>query len=194
MAIADKLVLQRQHHLKWRWLDWLELGLMIVCGVLCFGFSLSVTCDIVTRTIGHPWLWLQEVTSTLFIYAIFIGAAVATRRNDHLYLTAISEALHGTPRLIVEILIRLVVLGVAFCLIWFGYINYLRGFGSFRLPSGTPIASLYAVIPLSGILVALFTIEQLVNGIRNGFDHPEPPEDDFAIPPVDVGAQRGARP
>jgi TRAP-type C4-dicarboxylate transport system permease small subunit len=194
MTIADKLVLQRQHHLKWRWLDWLELVLMMVCGVLCFGFSLSVMSDIVTRTIGHPWLWLQEVTSTLFIYAIFVGAAVATRRNDHLYLTAISEALHGTPRLIVEILVRLVVLGVAFCLIWFGYINYLRGFGSFRLPSGTPIASLYAVIPLSGILVALFTIEQLANGIRNGFDHPEPPDDDLAIPPIDTALQNRALP
>jgi TRAP-type C4-dicarboxylate transport system permease small subunit len=194
MTIADKLVLQRQHHLKWRSFDRLELILMILCGVLCFGFSLSVTADIVTRTIGYPWLWLQEVTSTLFIYAIFIGAAVATRRNDHLYLTAISEALHGTPRLIVEIIIRIVVLGVAFCLIWFGYINYLRGFGSFRLPSGTPIASLYAAIPLAGVLIALFTIEQLVNGIAKGFDHPEPPEEDFPIPPVDTGGQRRARP
>jgi TRAP-type C4-dicarboxylate transport system permease small subunit len=194
MTIADKLVLQRQHHLKWRSLDRLELGLMIVCGVLCFGFSLSVMCDIVTRTIGHPWLWLQEVTSTLFIYAIFIGASVATRRNDHLYLTAVSEALHGTPRLIVEIVIRIVVLGVAFCLIWFGYINFLRGFGSFRLPSGTPIASLYAVIPISGLLIALFTIEQLVNGIRNGFDHPEPPDEELPIPPIDGRLETGARP
>jgi TRAP-type C4-dicarboxylate transport system permease small subunit len=194
MTIADKLVLQRQHHLKWRSFDRLELVLMMLCGLLCFGFSLSVMFDIVTRTIGHPWLWLQEVTSTLFIYAIFIGAAVATRRNDHLYLTAISEALHGTPRLIVEVIIRLVVLGVAFCLIWFGYINYLRGFGSFRLPSGTPIASLYAAIPLSGVLIALFTIEQLVNGITKGFDHPEPPDDDLAIPPVDTNTQMRARP
>src|ERR1043166_9900712 len=127
---AEKLVLQRQRHLKWRALDWLELALMIICGALCFGFSLTVTADIVTRSIGRPWLWLQEATSTLFIYAIFIGAAVATRRNDHLYLPAISEAMHGTPRLIVEILIRLAVLGVAFCLIWYGYINYIRGFGS----------------------------------------------------------------
>jgi len=189
MTIADKLVLQRQHHLKWRSLDKLELFLMVLCGMLCFGFSLSVTFDIITRTTGHPWLWLQEVTSTLFVYAIFIGTAVATRRNDHLYLTAISEALHGTPRLIVEIIIRIVVLGVAFCLIWFGYINYLRGFGSFRLPSGTPIASLYAAIPLSGVLIGLFTIEQLVNGIRNGFDHPEPPEEELAIPPVEAGFQ-----
>src|SRR6478672_1028759 len=188
MTIADKLVLQRQRHLKWRSFDKLELILMIICGILCFGFSLSVTADIVTRTIGRPWLWLQEVTSTLFVYAIFIGAAVATRRNDHLYLTAISEALHGTPRLIVEIIIRVAVLGVAFVLIWFGYLNYLRGFGSFRLPSGTPIASLYAAIPLSGALIALFTIEQLVNGCRHGFDHPEPPEETVSGTPFGLSA------
>jgi TRAP-type C4-dicarboxylate transport system permease small subunit len=194
MALAEKLVLQRQRHLKWQAFDKLELILMIICGLLCFGFSLSVTADIVTRTIGHPWLWLQEVTSTLFIYAIFVGAAAATRRNDHLYLTAVSEAMHGTPRLIVEILIRIAVLGVASCLIWFGYINYLRGFGSFRLPSGTPIASLYAAIPLAGVLIALFTVEQLVNGIRNGFDHPEPPEIDRDIPPVETSPETRARP
>ncbi|GLR86614.1 TRAP transporter small permease [Bradyrhizobium iriomotense] len=193
MAIADKLVLTRQRHLKWGALDWLELALMMLCGVLCFGFSLSVTADIVTRTIGHPWLWLQEVTSTLFIYAIFIGTAVATRRNDHLYLTAISEAMQGTPRLIVEIVIRIVVLGVAACLIWYGYLNYLRGFGSFRLPSGTPIASLYAIIPVSGVLIGLFTIEQLVNGMRNGFDHPEP-LDESAAPIPDANTQTRVQP
>src|SRR5207245_350622 len=109
MAITDNLVLQRQRHLKWRAVDWLELAL---------------------------------------------------------------------------------ILGVAFCLIWYGYINYLRGFGSFRLPSGTPIASLYAIIPLSGVLIALFTVEQLVNGLRNGFDHPEPPEDDGRVPIVE-GSREG---
>jgi len=96
MSITEKLVLQRQRHLKWRALDGVELALMILCGLLLFGFSSTVMFDIVTRTIGHPWLWLQEVTSTFFIYAIFIGAAVATRRNDHLYLTAVAESLHGT--------------------------------------------------------------------------------------------------
>src|SRR5204863_276990 len=134
-----------------------------------------------TRTSGHPWLWLQEVTQTFFIYGIFIGTAVATRRNDHLYLTVVSEALHGVPRLIAEIMIRVVVLGVALCLVYFGYENFLRGFSSFRMPSLTPIASLYAAIPISGALIALFTVEQLVNGWRNGFDRPPEP---FDIPEV----------
>lgn len=191
MSLADKLVLSRQRHLKWRAFDALEIALMMLCGLLLFGFCSTVVFDIVTRTIGHPWLWLQEVTSTFFIYAIFVGAAVATRRNDHLYLTALSEALHGTPRLLVEILIRIVVLGVAACLIYFGYINFLRGFYSFRMPSLTPIASLYAAIPLSGFLIVLFTVEQLVNGIRNGFDHPEPLEEPDHITPIETVAPKG---
>src|SRR5439155_9243769 len=178
-----KLVLQRQRHLKWRMLDAIELALMMLCGALCFGFSISVAADVVTRTVGHPWLWLQEVTQTLFIYAIFVGAAVATRRNDHLYLTAVADALHGVPRLVAEVVIRLVVLCVACCLVYFGYLNFLRGFSSFRMPSMTPIASLYAAIPMAGALIALFTIEQLINGWRNGFDHPEAPDEPAAVTP-----------
>ena len=176
MRAADKLVLQRQRHLKWRALDMLELALMVLCGFTLAAFSLSVVCDIVTRTIGAPWLWLQEVTSTFFVYGIFIGAAVATRRNDHLYLAAVGDSLTGRPRLAIEIGIRLVVIGVGLFLTAYGYVNFLRGFSSFRMPSMTPIASLYAAIPICGALVALFTIEQLINGLKNGFAREEPVE------------------
>jgi len=181
---SGRLVLQRQRHLKWRALDGLERVLMVLCGVTLAGFSLSVCADIVTRIAGRPWLWLQEVTSTLFIYGIFIGFAVATRRNDHLYLTAVAESLHGASRRLAELLIRAIVLAVALCMVYFGYRTFLRGFGSFRLPSNTPIASLYAAIPLSGALIALFTVEQIVNGWRNGFEHADP-EPDEAVPAFD---------
>jgi TRAP-type C4-dicarboxylate transport system permease small subunit len=142
-------------------------------------------CDIVTREIGHPWLWLQEVTSTFFVYGIFIGAAVATRRNDHLYLAAVSDSLHGRPRLVMEVAIRLVVIMVGLFLTGFGYVNFLRGFASFRMPSMTPIASLYAAIPISGALIALFALEQLVNGWKNGFETPPEenmPEEGAGVP------------
>jgi TRAP-type C4-dicarboxylate transport system permease small subunit len=182
------LLLKRQRHLKWPALDGLEMVLMMLCGLLLFGFCSTVICDIVTREIGRPWLWLQEVTSTFFIYAIFVGTAVATRRNDHLYLTAIAESLHGTPRVVVEITTRLVVLAVALCFIYFGYLNFLRGFTSYRMPSMTPIASLYVAIPICGLLVALFAIEQIINGLRNGFDHDEPPDEPVHVTPIDTVA------
>ena len=152
---------------------------MLLCGFTLFAFSLSVVCDIVTREIGRPWLWLQEVTSTFFIYGIFIGAAVATRRNDHLFLAAVGESLTGRPRQIIETAIRLVVIAVGLFMTWFGYVNFVRGFGSFRMPSMTPIASLYAAIPVAGALIALFTVEQLVNGWRHGFESAEPAHEEI---------------
>src|ERR1700680_2692476 len=87
------LVLERDRHLKWRALDPVEHILMILCGVTLAGFSTTVFFDVVTRTLGHPWLWLQEVTMTFFVYGVFIGAAAATRRNDHLCLSALIEAM-----------------------------------------------------------------------------------------------------
>src|SRR6516165_2649994 len=191
MTVAERLVLKRQRHLKWRALDSLETVLMVLCGLLLLGFCSTVIFDIITREIGRPWLWL---TSTFFIYAIFTGTAVATRRNDHLYLTAIADTLVGTARTIVEIATRVVVLGVAICFIYFGWLNFLRGFSSFRMPSMTPIASLYAAIPICGVLVALFTVEQLVNGLRNGFAHDDPPEPPPHVAPIEgIASAPGGR-
>ena len=181
MRRPSRLVLETQRHLKWRALDVLEAVTMVLCGVCLAGFSTSVFFDVVTRTLGAPWLWLQEVTSTFFVYGIFIGAAAATRRNDHLYLSAITETMRGMTRLAAETFNRLVVLAVAFCMVWFGWINFLQGFGSFRMPSMTPIASLYAAIPISGVLIALFTLEQIINGWRHGFESAEPAHEEIHV-------------
>src|SRR5258708_20510829 len=98
MSGGHSLVLESQRHLKWRRLDALEQGLMILCGVALAGFTTTVFFDVVTRILGHPWLWLQEVTTTFFVYGVFIGTAVATRRNDHPYLSPLTEAMRGrTP-------------------------------------------------------------------------------------------------
>ena len=172
MPRFDSLVIQDQRHLKWRALDPVEQGLMILCGICIATFSFLVFADVITRAIGRPWLWVQEVTMTFFICGIFIGVAAATRRNDHLYHAVLAESMSGGARLFFEIFNRLCVLGVALAMIYYGYLNYLDGFKSLRMPSMTPIATLYAAIPISGLFVALFTIEQMVNGFKHGFADP----------------------
>src|SRR5262249_62131999 len=126
------------------------------------GFCLLVLGDIITRAIGRPWLWVQEATMTFFIYGIFSGVAAATRRNDHLYLAVLAESLSGNRRLFFEIFNRLVVLAVAFCMIYFGYLNFLDGFKSLRMPSMTPLASLYPALPLSGAFASLSPMQHIV--------------------------------
>jgi TRAP-type C4-dicarboxylate transport system permease small subunit len=176
------LVLDRHRHLKWKALDPLEALLMALCGVSIAGFTLSVLCDVVTRTIGHPWLWLQQVTTGCFAYGVFIGMAAATRRLDHLFLSEITKRLPARVRTAVEVFDRLVVLGVALAMVWFGYLNFLLDLGSFRMPSMIPLGTYTIVVPVSGALIALFSVEQAVNGWRHGFAGPEDRDDEPLMP------------
>src|SRR5579863_7945027 len=170
--MIGSIVLATDRHLKWRAFDPIERVLMLLCGVCLTGFTLSTLIDVVTRELGHPLLSLQEVTSAFFIYGIFIGSAVATRRNDHLFLSAITERMHGVTRLVVEVFNRLVVLCVGLAMVVYGWQNFQTGFRSFRMPSMLPIAYLYIAIPICGAFVALFAFEQIANGWRNGFAAP----------------------
>jgi TRAP-type transport system small permease protein len=167
------LVLNRHRHLKWPALDWLEQILMVLCGLLIFGFTASVFLDVATRTLGRPWLWLQLVTTGFFAWGIFIGMAVAVRRNDHLYLVEITKGMSGSKRTFMETFNRLAVFGVALAMIVFGWKNAVHDMGSLRMPSLLPMTVYTASVPVSGALIALFCIEQIVNGWKNGFEGPE---------------------
>src|SRR5213593_4411364 len=115
---------------------------MVLCGVCIGSFTLCVFLDVVTRTIGHPWLWLQQATTAFFAWGVFIGIAVAIRRHDHIYLAEITKRMTGNKRWAIETFDR-------------------------------------RVVPISGILVMLFCVEQIINGWQKGF---EGPEDDEFLP------------
>ena len=173
------LILQRHRHLKWKAFDRLEALLMILCGVCIAMFTLAVLCDVVTRSLGVPWLWLQQVTTAFFAWGVFVGMAAATRRNDHFYLTEITKRMTGVPRSLIETANRLIVLAVALALIWFGWKNAVLDLGSYRMPSLIPLTVYTGIVPAAGVLIALFTVEQLVNGWRNGFEGPE--DQDYVV-------------
>src|SRR5262245_32919925 len=173
------LVIPRHRHLKWRALDPLEHLLMILCGISIAGFTLSVFCDVVTRELGRPWLWLQLVTTGFFAWGVFIGMATATRRIDHLNLVEITKRMRGPKRSVIEIVNRLIILMVGLAMLVFGAQNCINDLGSFRAPSLIPLATYTASVPIAGALIVLFAVEQIVNGWRHGFEGPED-ADDFA--------------
>jgi TRAP-type C4-dicarboxylate transport system permease small subunit len=174
--VFQSLVIGRHSHLKWRALDPLEGLLMALCGLSIAGFTLSVFCDVVTREIGQPWLWLQLVTTGFFAWGVFIGMALAARRNDHMYLTELVHTMSERNRTVIEVFSRVVVFCVALCLVVFGWQNFRLDMGSYRMPSLIPLGYYTVVVPVAGVLIALFQVEQIVNGLKHGFiGHEEPP-------------------
>jgi TRAP-type C4-dicarboxylate transport system permease small subunit len=134
---------------------------------------------------------LQQLTTAFFAWGVFLGMAAATRRNDHFYLTEITKRMTGAPRSAIEITNRVITLIVSLILIWFGWKNALLDLGSYRMPSLIPLTFYTGIVPFAGVLIALFTVEQLVNGWRKGFEHPEEPVAEPVIEPLDIPAPRG---
>jgi TRAP-type C4-dicarboxylate transport system permease small subunit len=83
----------------------------------------------------------------------------------------------GAPRTAIEIANRLIVLVVAVLLVWCGTQNALLDLGSYRMPSLVPLAVYTTIVPIAGVLIFLFTLEQLICGWKNGFEGPEDRDD-----------------
>src|SRR5262245_64064714 len=94
---------------------------MVLCGVCLGSFTLCVFLDVVTRTIGHPWLWLQQATTGFVSWGVFIGIAAAIRRHDHVYVAEITKRMTGNKRRAIETFKRVVVVVVVGSLVGFGY-------------------------------------------------------------------------
>ena len=152
---------------------------MMFCGISIAGFTLSVFCDVVTRELGAPWLWLQLVTTGFFAWGVFIGMATATRRIDHLNLVEITKRMSGPRRTFMEVFNRSIILLVGLAMLVFGLQNFLNDMGSYRAPSLIPLSTYTASVPIAGALIVLFSLEQIINGWRHGFEGPED-ADDFA--------------
>lgn len=164
-----KFISDGERHLKSRFLDPAEYGLMVASGVLLLTFTLTVFLDVVTRAIGAPLLWLQEVTLLAFIWGIFLGAAVALRRNEHFYLTSVASSMSGTRRVVIETFNGLVMLAITGTITYFGWGIFQQGFGNEFPVTGMPLAAITGALPVFGIFTVVFALERLVKGWQNGF-------------------------
>jgi TRAP-type transport system small permease protein len=70
---------------------------------------------------------------------------------------------------------------VALTMLVFGVQNFMNDLGSFRAPSLIPLATYTASVPVAGALIVMFCVEQLVNGLINGFEGPEDADDFVGI-------------
>ena len=89
----------------------------------------------------------------------------------------------GTAAAVLGFVVMLLLIGarmpVGLSMLVFGIQNFLHDMGSYRAPSLIPLSTYTASVPIAGALIVLFSLEQIINGWRHGFEGPED-ADDFA--------------
>ena len=137
--------------------------LLVMMVVLCADVFLGVFSRYV---IGRTFTWYDEIARLLFVWIVFLGAAVGVRRTAHFRLHLMIDRLGPTGRRLAHAVGVLVLIGFGLVLIQQGW--KLVELGQFQR---TPVMGLskqwiYASVPTGGILIILYSLPHLRRALR----------------------------
>lgn len=147
----------------------LEKGLRFILILLISAMTIIVFVQIFTRyVLGEAIGWGEEVTRYMFIYSIFLAAAICIRKNMHVGVELLTEKLTGRAKMIMYFISASIVLVFLIVVAFYGILLAIRTMGQNSPALGIPIGTVYAAIPLGAILSILFAIEKLAEVKRGG--------------------------
>lgn len=144
---------------------------MIAFGGLTVAAFLIVTLiQIVFRNVfKQSLIWANDVSLILFIWAIFLGAAVAVKQKRHYVMDVIPDR-YPLVNKFFDILAVFAGFIFFYIIVKYGLV-YLE-LSKLRISTSVSIPQSYffAVIPISGVLMAFFNLEILIEDIQETID------------------------
>lgn len=101
---------------------WLTLGMEYLIGAILVALIVSVSCNVVGRALFNNSLpWADELARMLFIWLVFIGAAAAFSRYEHIAVDALVRRLPLRLAHMLYLLQHLIITCLMGVMIWGGY-------------------------------------------------------------------------
>jgi TRAP-type transport system small permease protein len=151
------------------------LGNAIDVAVIAFGTSLVVL--MVANVIGRA-LFSSDISANvelgefMLVWATFLGGAAAARRGAHMRITEIVMMLPPKPQRILEVAVRILVLGILLALAWNGAKIAAVNMDQATTVLYWPVGLSYAAMPVGSALAALFVAHETLR-IASGARAPD---------------------
>ena len=125
--------------------------------VLLSAMTITVALQIVLRYFfASPLPWGEEITRYMFVYLIFLGAAVGIHVGIHVSIDALIVRLPARVRRVMELVAKLIVAAFLLVLVIYGTQLALNTLGQRSPALGIPIGLAYFAIPLGALFGLLF--------------------------------------
>src|SRR5690625_3059199 len=142
--------------------DSIEKISLTVGFILLSTFIIVVLAKVVVRNyLSIPFMWADEVAVICFIWTVFLGAAVAVRKKYHYTVDLAPNKKKWN--LSFDLIAHLIVLLLIYFMIFHGYKFMKMGLSRLSTALTIPLAYTFAAIPVSGLFMFLFTVEQFIN-------------------------------
>lgn len=137
--------------------------------LLVAGLVLDVLWQVFSRfVLNDPSSWTDELATLLIIWVAMIGASVAFIRNNHLGVDYFVGKLKPRPRLISEILVQVIICLFAVVVLLLGGAKLVMLTLLTEQVSPALLVKMghvYIALPLSGLVIALTSIETAIKKI-----------------------------
>ena len=148
--------------------------LSTVVSVFSVVMVLIAGLQIVARAVFDlPLSWSEETATYMFIWWVYLGAALAVRTKNHLGIDYLVS--YFPPRLLRLNTIFVYVLMLAFVVLMFQYGIYLARTTMSDLTPITqiPFGLIFLIQPICGVFMAVFIVEILVREVKSWGQEPE---------------------
>lgn len=143
----------------------IDLVLSSACAVV-FGLMVIVgTYQIVTRYFfNSPSTVSEELLTYSFTWMALLASAYVFGKRDHMRMGFVADKLTGTPKKVLDIIIEcLNMLLAASIMVYGGYTIMNLSMTQITASLGIPMGVVYIVVPLSGILIVLYSILNIID-------------------------------
>jgi len=125
-------------------------------------FAIVASAQVVFRVfLNNPLAWSEEASIFLFIWSVFLGAALVYAHNAHFRVDFFVMLFPPKAQVALKYFSWALAVAFSIILIRFGYQLMLVNLTRVSPALGISQAYIYIVIPLNGILVILHVIEQI---------------------------------
>lgn len=143
----------------------------IILGILAILFAVMVIAlfyQIIMRFIFKSAnTWSEELTRYSFIWMSMLGSSLATRRSRNMDVDFIVNLMPKTLKKINSVFTKTLIIAFILVIIVYGFNLVSITFKQLSPGLRLPMAYMYASIPVGGILMLIFTLEIIVNDLKN---------------------------
>ena len=106
--------------------------------------------------------WSEQAALTLMIWYVFLAAAAGVREGFHIRIVALESAASPRMKRVLRILSDLIMAGCGIALAIWGTELVVRTWEHIIPSLGLPRGMAYLALPISGVLITLFSLERML--------------------------------
>lgn len=143
----------------------MEVAVIILLAIMC----ILVIWQVFSRFIlNNPSSWSEEISKYLSIWMSFLAGALGVKYGTHMGLDVLVNRIKMPHiRAAINILAALVCLMFGGILTVYGYIFMMTGWARMMICAPIPMAYVYVVIPVSGVVLMFNSVGLIVKAWQN---------------------------